>query len=208
MDIKNLVSNLTVEEKAALLTGDGGMLTHAVERLSIPAKNFADGPHGVRHEKEENCTSFPNLCSAAATWNSELIYEMGVALAKDCIQHDVDMLLGPGINIKRYANCGRNFEYMSEDPVVSGELAAAYINGLQSLGVAASLKHFALNNQEKDRLQVSVEIDERTLREIYLKGFEIAVKKSNPASVMCAYNKLFSVWCSEYRLVLTDILKD
>lgn len=208
MDIKNLVSNLTVEEKAALLTGDGGMLTHAVERLSIPAKNFADGPHGVRHEKEENCTSFPNLCSAAATWDSELIYEMGVALAKDCIQHDVDMLLGPGINIKRYANCGRNFEYMSEDPVVSGELAAAYINGLQSLGVAASLKHFALNNQEKDRLQVSVEIDERTLREIYLKGFEIAVKKSNPASVMCAYNKLFSVWCSENRLLLTDILKD
>ena len=208
MDIKNLVSNLTVEEKAALLTGDGGMLTHAVERLSIPAKNFADGPHGVRHAKQENCTSFPNLCSAAATWDSELIYEMGVALAKDCIQHDVDMLLGPGINIKRYANCGRNFEYMSEDPVVSGELAAAYINGLQSLGVAASLKHFALNNQEKDRLQVSVEIDERTLREIYLKGFEIAVKKSNPASVMCAYNKLFSVWCSENKLLLSDILKN
>ncbi len=208
MDIKSLVSQMTIEEKAALLTGDGGMLTHAIERLGIPAKNFADGPHGVRHEKEENCTSFPNLCSAAATWDADLIYEMGVALAKDCIRHDVDMLLGPGINIKRYANCGRNFEYMSEDPVVSGELAAAYINGLQSLGVAASLKHFALNNQEKDRLQVSVEIDERALREIYLKGFEIAVKKSNPASVMCAYNKLFSVWCSENKLLLTDILKD
>lgn len=208
MEIKNLIAQMTVEEKAALLTGDGGMLTHAIERLGIPARNFADGPHGVRHEKDENCTSFPNLCSAAATFDTELVYEMGVALAKDCIAHDVDMLLGPGINIKRYANCGRNFEYMSEDPIVSGELAAAYINGLQSLGVAASLKHFALNNQEKDRLQVSVEIDERTLREIYLKGFEIAVKKSNPASVMCAYNKLYSVWCSENKLLLTDILKD
>ena len=208
MDIKNIVSNMTFEEKAKLLTGDGGMLTHPVERLSIPSKNFADGPHGIRHEKEENCTSFPNLCSAAATFDPDLVYEMGVALAKDCIEHDVDMLLGPGINIKRYANCGRNFEYMSEDPLVSGELAAAYINGLQSLGVAASLKHFALNNQEKDRLQVSVEISERALREIYLKGFEIAVKKSAPVSVMCAYNKLFSIWCSENKLLLTDILKE
>lgn len=208
MDIKNLINQMTIKEKAELLTGDGGMLTHAIERLSIPAKNFADGPHGVRHEKEENCTSFPNLCSAAATFDTDLLYEMGVALAKDCIEHDVDMLLGPGINIKRYAACGRNFEYMSEDPVVAGELGAAYINGLQSLGVAASLKHYALNNQEKDRLQVSAEVDERVLREIYLKGFEIAVKKSNPASVMCAYNKYQSVWCSENKYLLTDILKD
>ena len=208
MDVKNIISQMTQEEKAQLLTGDGGMLTHPIERLGIPAKNFADGPHGVRHEKQENCTSFPNLCCAAATFDTELLYEMGQALAKDCIEHDVDMLLGPGINIKRYANCGRNFEYMSEDPLVSGELGAAYINGLQSLGVAASLKHFALNNQEKDRLQVSVEISERALREIYLKGFEIAVKKSAPASVMCAYNKLFSVWCSENKYLLTDILKE
>ena len=208
MDIKNIISKMTIKEKAELLTGDGGMLTHAIERLGVPAKNFADGPHGVRHEKDENCTSFPNLCCAAATWDSDLVYEMGVALAKDCIEHDVDMLLGPGINIKRYANCGRNFEYMSEDPVVSGELGAAYINGLQSLGVAASLKHYALNNQEKDRLQVSVEADERSLREIYLKGFEIAVKKSNPASVMCAYNKYQSIWCSENKYLLNDILKE
>ncbi len=208
MDIKSLIAQMTIEEKAQLLTGDGGMLTHAVERLGIPAKHFADGPHGVRHDKSENCTSFPNLCCAAATFDTELLYEMGVALAKDCIEHDVDMLLGPGINIKRYAACGRNFEYMSEDPVVSGELGAAYINGLQSLGVAASLKHYAVNNQEKDRLSISVEVDERALREIYLKGFEIAVKRSAPASIMCAYNKLFSVWCSENKFLLTDILKD
>lgn len=208
MNIKELIGELTNKEKAMLLTGDGGMVTHAIERLNIPAKNLADGPHGVRHKKEENCTSFPNLCCVAATFDTELVYEMGEALAKDCIEHGVDMLLGPGINIKRYANCGRNFEYMSEDPVVSGELAAAYINGLQSLGVAASLKHFALNNQEKDRLNISVETDERTLREIYLKGFEIAVKKSQPKSVMCSYNKYQSVWCSENKYLLQDILKD
>lgn len=208
MEIKNLIAQMTTKEKAQLLTGDGGMLTHAVERLCVPSKNFADGPHGVRHEKVENCTSFPNLCCAAASFDTDLLYKMGVALAEDCIEHDVDMLLGPGINIKRYANCGRNFEYISEDPVVSGELGAAYINGLQSLGVGASLKHYALNNQEKDRLQVSVEADERTLREIYLKGFEIAVKKSQPASVMCSYNKYLSVWCSENKYLLSNILKD
>lgn len=207
MEIKKLINEMTITEKAELLTGDGGMLTHAIKRLSIPAKNFADGPHGVRQENKENCTSFPNLCCAAATFDTDLIYEMGVALAKDCVKHDVDMLLGPGINIKRYAACGRNFEYMSEDPVVAGELAAAYINGLQSLGVAASLKHYSLNNQEKDRLRISVECDERTLREIYLKGFEIAVKKSQPASVMCAYNKYQSIWCSENKYLLNDILK-
>lgn len=208
MEIKELLTQLTVREKAELLTGDAGMLTHAVERLGIPARNLADGPHGIRHEKEENCTSFPNLCSAAATFDTDLVYEMGEALAVDCIEHDVDMLLGPGINIKRYANCGRNFEYFSEDPVLAGELAAAYINGLQSLGVAASLKHYALNNQEKDRLNISVEADERTLREIYLKCFEIAVKKSQPKSVMCSYNKYQSIWCSENKYLLTDILKN
>ncbi|MBO5767598.1 MAG: glycoside hydrolase family 3 protein, partial [Clostridia bacterium] len=208
MEIKELLTQLTIREKAELLTGDAGMLTHAVERLGIPARNLADGPHGIRHEKEENCTSFPNLCSAAATFDTDLVYEMGEALAIDCIEHDVDMLLGPGINIKRYANCGRNFEYFSEDPVLAGELAAAYINGLQSLGVAASLKHYALNNQEKDRLNISVEADERTLREIYLKCFEIAVKKSQPKSVMCSYNKYQSIWCSENKYLLTDILKN
>ena len=208
MNIKEIISLLTLEEKAQLLAGDANMLTHAVERLNIPAKSLADGPHGVRHTKEENCTSFPNLCCAGATFDTDLLYEMGQALAKDCIEHDVDMLLGPGINIKRYAKCGRNFEYLSEDPIVAGELGAAYINGIESLGVATSLKHFALNNQEKDRTIVSVEVDERTLREIYLKGFEIAVKKSQPTSVMCAYNKHQSIWCSENKHLLNDILKE
>ena len=170
--VEDALSRMTLEEKVKILHAQSKFSSPGVRRLGIPELWCTDGPHGIRHEKGENCTSFPNLCCAAATFDTDLLYEMGEALAKDCVAHDVDMLLGPGINIKRYANCGRNFEYMSEDPVVSGELAAAYINGLQSLGVAASLKHFALNNQEKDRTHISVETDERTLREIYLKGFE------------------------------------
>ncbi len=168
---------------------------------------MADGPHGIRAKYEENCTAFPNLCLVGATWDKELVNKMGVALAKDCIEHDVDMLLGPGINIKRNILCGRNFEYVSEDPVLAGEMAAAYISGLQSLGVAASLKHFAANNQEKYRITTSVDVDIRTLMEIYLKAFEIAIKKSSPASVMCAYNKVHSIWCSENKFLLTDVLR-
>ena len=135
------------------------MHTKALERLGIKTKVLADGPHGIRREPEENCTHFPNLCCAGASWDTDLMYEMGEALGEDCIAHNVDMLLGPGINIKRNIECGRNFEYISEDPILSGEMAAAYINGLQSKGVGASLKHFALNNQEKYRTNISVELD-------------------------------------------------
>jgi MFS family permease len=122
---------------------------------------------------------------------------MGQALAKDCIMHNINVLLAPGVNIKRHILCGRNFEYFSEDPVLSGEMAAGYINGLQSLGVKACIKHFALNNQECERSTISVEVDERTMREIYLKPFQIAIEKANPASVMCAFNKVNGIWCSE-----------
>lgn len=203
-----ILSSLTLDEKLSLLTGAGSMATCELGRLGIPAKNFADGPHGVRTVYEKNCTSFPNLCLVGCTWDTELVSKMGKALAKDCIENNVDMLLGPGINIKRQILCGRNFEYVSEDPVLTGEIAAAYINGLQSLGVAASLKHFAANNQERYRITTSVDADIRTLMEIYLKAFEIAVKKSSPASVMCAYNKLHSIWCSENRFLLTEVLRD
>ena len=212
-----ILSQLTLEEKISLLTGGNYMATVGFERFGLKPKRIADGPHGVRKDSadgangrkaESNCTAFPNLCLAAATWDKELIHKMGVALAKDCIHHDVDMLLGPGVNIKRHALCGRNFEYFSEDPVLAGEMAAAYINGLQSLGVAASLKHYAANNQEKYRLTTSVDADMRTLMEIYLKAFEIAIKKSSPATVMCAYNKIHSVWCSENKFLLTEVLRD
>ena len=205
---EEILSLLTLEEKLALLTGAGSMATAEVERLGIKAKNMADGPHGVRAEYEKNCTAFPNLCLVGATWDKELVRKMGVALAKDCIENNIDMLLGPGINIKRQMLCGRNFEYISEDPVLAGEIAAAYINGLQSLGVAASLKHYAANNQEKYRITASVDADIRTLMEIYLKAFEIAIKKSAPKSVMCAYNKIHSIWCSENKFLLTEVLRD
>ncbi len=199
---------MTFEEKALLLTGGDRMSTCAIKRLGIPGVRMADGPHGVRAETEQNCTSFPNLCNAGASWDEELVCELGKALAEECIERGIGLLLAPGINIKRHILCGRNFEYFSEDPLLAGKLGAAYIRGLQSLGIGASLKHFACNNQEENRLHVSVEADLRTLREIYLKGFEIAVKEGKPASVMCAYNRLHSIWCSENRYLLTEVLRE
>ncbi len=204
----DMVKKLTFEEKALLLTGAASMQTSAIDRLDIPSKNLADGPHGVRVGVEENCTSFPSLAALAATWSVDAAEKMGDGLALDCIKHNIDMLLGPGVNIKRNILCGRNFEYLSEDPILAGELAAGYINGLQKRGVAASLKHFAMNSQETNRTLISAEADERTMRELYFKPFEIAVKKSKPVSVMCAYNKVGGLWCSENPYLLNEILRD
>lgn len=208
MDIENILQELTFEEKAKMLTGGGSMNTYPVERLNIPPIEFADGPHGTRRFEDTESILFPSLSALGATWSRETALEMGRALANDCIVKGIHMLLGPGANMKRHILCGRNFEYISEDPVLSGELAAAYIQGLQEKGVSASLKHFAANNQEEHRLYVSAEIDERTLHEIYLKAFEIAVKKGNPDSVMCAYNKINGVWCSENPMLLQEVLRD
>lgn len=207
-EIKMLVSQMTVEEKAKMITGSNSMETKALERLNIPAKKMADATCGIRGEQEKNLTMFPSVSSLAASWDCNLAKKMGEALGRECKQYGIDMLLAPGINIKRHILCGRNFEYFSEDPILAGKMAAAYVNGLQGKGVAASVKHFAGNNQEKYRSQISVEMDERTLRELYLKAFEIVVKKSNPVSVMCAYNKIDAVWCSENKKLLTDILRD
>ncbi len=208
MDIKSIISEMSLEEKAILLTGAANMNTAEIARLGIKSIYMADGPHGVRASEQENCTAFPCLAMAGATWNKALVFEMGEAIADDCIEHGINTILGPGINIKRTPLCGRNFEYVSEDPVLSGEIGAAYINGVQSRGVGTCLKHFALNNQEKYRLDTSAEADIRTLREIYLRGFEIAVKKSNPYSIMCAYNKVNSIYCSENKYLLNDVLKE
>ena len=207
MEISKIVSQMTFEEKAIFLTGASNMSTAEILRLGIKSLNMADGPHGIRAAKENNCTLFPCLAMAGATWNKDLIYELGTALADDCIEHNIDVILGPGINIKRTPVCGRNFEYVSEDPVLSGEIGAAYINGVQSRGVSACLKHFALNNQEKYRMHISSEADIRLMREIYLRGFEIAIKKSNPHSIMCAYNKVNSIYCSENKYLLNDVLR-
>ncbi len=202
------INELAFEEKANFLTGFANMQTFSLKEKGINSLNLADGPHGIRASKDANCAHFPSLCNLASSWNVDAAYQMGEALARDCIAHNIDVLLGPGVNIKRNILCGRNFEYLSEDPILAGELAAGYINGLQKLGVKACLKHFAVNNQEYERLTISAEVDERVLREIYLKPFEIAVKKSAPASVMCAYNKVNGIWCSENRYLLTDLLRN
>lgn len=208
MNKKEIIEQLTLDEKIKLLTGKNSKESAEIERFGIKSKVFVDGPHGVREDEGKNSTHFPNLCCIGASWDKEMIYKMGEALAEECINQGIALLIGPGINIKRYILCGRNFEYISEDPVVSGEMAAAYINGVQSKGIGTCLKHLAANSQELDRLELSAEIDERTLREIYLKGFEIAVKKSNPESVMCAYNKVNAIWCAENKYLLNDILKE
>lgn len=208
-DYKSYVDKMTLEEKAKMLTGYSNMDTLPIERLGIESKTMADASHGLRlDESDGDCVHFPNLCLLGCTWDKNMAYEMGKALAKECIKYNRQMLLGPGINIKRHILCGRNFEYLSEDPLLSGELAAGYINGLQEMGVSACVKHFAVNNQETDRENISAEVDERTLREIYLKAFEIAVKKSRPDAVMASYNKLNAIWTSESKMLLTDILKE
>jgi len=215
-DIKSLIKQMSIEEKAALCTGASSWTTTPVERLGIPEMFVADGPHGVRRvpdtdsvsKKSLPATCFPTASCLAATWDRDLINDMGKTLAEECISQKVDVLLGPGVNMKRSPLGGRNFEYYSEDPYLAGELAASMINGIQSKGVGTSLKHFAVNNQEFQRFSISAEVDERTLREIYLPAFEKAVKKAQPWTVMCAYNKLNGVYGSENHELLVDILKN
>ena len=210
MTIESILNELTLEEKATLLTGAASMTTAEIERLGVPAKNMADGPHGIRSKQfgGANMTNFPSVSSLGCSWDRELAFENGKALGVDCIEHGLDMILAPGINIKRNMLCGRNFEYVGEDPILAGEMGAAYIRGVQSTGIGTSLKHFAVNSQETLRSSISAEVDERTLREIYLRGFEIAIQKSHPESVMCSYNKINGIWASENKWLLTEVLRD
>src|SRR5512145_2907109 len=212
-DLKSLLQKLTLEEKADLCIGADAWHTVAVERLGIPPMTVADGPHGVRKAQKLADTSLPATCfptasALAASWDVELIHELGQALADECIALGVDVLLGPGNNMKRSPLCGRNFEYYSEDPYLGGEMATHFINGVQSQGVGTSLKHYATNNQETQRMTISAQVDERPLREIYLAGFERAVTKSQPWTVMCAYNRLNGTYGSENHKLLVDILKN
>ncbi|MEW6241657.1 MAG: glycoside hydrolase family 3 C-terminal domain-containing protein [Chloroflexota bacterium] len=218
-DISSLLSQLTLEEKAALVTGLNMWQTAAVERLGIPSIMMTNGPHGVQKQAGEAAdfagmsnsipaTCFPPAVIQAATWNRELIHEMGVALGEECRQEKVSILLGPGINIKRSPLGGRNYDYYSEDPYVAGESAKQLILGLQSQGIGASLKHFAVNNQEYRRMTINAVVDERALREIYLAGFETIVKDAQPWTIMNAYNVLNDVYCSENARLLDDILRN
>jgi len=181
-----LVAEMTLEEKALLLSGDGWWHTHPIDRLQIPALSISDGPHGLRKVEGGGlptsvpATCFPTASALACSWDTELISEIGAALAEECQAHDVQVLLGPGVNMKRSPLAGRNFEYFSEDPVLAGKLAAAYIQGVQNQGVGTSLKHYAANNQEFERMVTSSNLDERTLHELYLTAFEIAVKEAQP----------------------------
>lgn len=217
-DIKEIISQLTLEEKAGLCSGLDFWHTKGVERLGIPSIMMTDGPHGLRKQAEKAdhlglggsvpATCFPSGATLACSWDRALIEKIGVALGEECQAENVSILLGPAANIKRSPLCGRNFEYFSEDPYLSSEMAANHIKGVQSQGVGTSLKHYAANNQEHRRLLIDAIIDERTLREIYLASFEGAVKQSQPWTVMCAYNKVNGKYCSENKYLLTDILKE
>ena len=212
------MTDLTLPEKAALVAGGGFWSTLAIERAGIPSVSLTDGPHGLRKQAEGGdhlgigesiaSTCFPPAAGIASSFNVDLVERVGRALGDEARAEDVAVLLGPGVNIKRSPLCGRNFEYFSEDPLVSGELGAAWVRGIQSRGVGASLKHFAANNQETNRMTVSAEVDERTLREIYLPAFERIVKREQPWTVMCSYNKVNGVYASESRWLLTEVLRN
>lgn len=216
--IKELVGKMTLEEKACMLSGADFWHTKAVERLGIPAIMVSDGPCGLRKQDMEGdhlgindsikAVCFPSGCATSTSFNRELLYKMGEAIGNECQAEDVAVILGPAVNIKRSPLCGRNFEYISEDPYVASELSASYINGVQSKNVGTSIKHYLANSQETRRMSVDAIIDERTLNEIYLASFEGAVKKANPWTVMCCYNKINGKFGAENDEMLNGTLRD
>ena len=211
-------ADLTLEEKASLTSGRDFWTTKPVERVGVPSIMMTDGPHGLRKQGGATdhlgladsipATCFPPAVGLAASWDAALAERVGEALGVESAIEDVAVILGPGVNIKRSPLCGRNFEYMSEDPIVSGVMGAGLVRGIQSKGVGASLKHFAANNQETDRVRVSADIDPRPLREIYLRAFHYVVTETQPWTVMCSYNRLNGVYTSEDPWLLTQILRD
>lgn len=218
LDVKKLVNELTLEEKASLCSGADFWHTKAIDRLNIPAAMVSDGPHGIRKQESLadhmgvaesiKAIGFPTASAMACSFDRDLLHKVGDTLGEECVAEDLAVLLGPGINMKRSPICGRNFEYYSEDPVVAGELGAAFVNGVQEHGVGTSLKHFAANNQEWRRMSISAEIDERTLREIYLAAFETVVKKAQPWTIMCSYNRINGVYSCENDWLLNKVLRD
>ncbi len=215
--VNKLLTELTLEEKASLCSGRDDWSTQPIERLNIPWVWVSDGPHGLRRAPATNkagygnqipATCFPTASALAATWDTNLIYKVGQALGVECQALDVNVLLGPGVNIKRSVLGGRNFEFFSEDPILSGEMGAAFINGVQSQGVGTSLKHFVANNVETMRMFMNSDLDDRTLHEVYLRPFEIAVKKAQPWTVMACYNRVQGEYGTQSAYLTHDILKE
>lgn len=218
MKYKNIISKMTLEEKASLCVGKDYWNSENIERLDIPSIKMSDGPHGLRVQKEngdnlgvnksEVAICFPSSATIANSWDKDVAYNLGKTLGEEAKSENVNIVLGPGVNIKRSPLGGRNFEYFSEDPYLTGIMATQYVKGLQSNNVGACVKHFAVNNQENRRRTVNVVVDERTLREIYLKAFEMIVKEANPWSVMSAYNKLNGKYCTENEVLLNILKKE
>ena len=218
MKHKTILDKMTLEDKVALCSGADNWHTRIMEQYGIPAIRMSDGPHGLRKQDAGDdqlainnsvpATCFPTASLTACSWDRDLLREMGAAIGEEALQEGVSIVLGPGLNIKRNPLCGRNFEYFSEDPYLAGELGASWIDGVQAQGVGTSVKHFAANSQENERMSSDSILDERTLREIYLPAFEKAVKSARPATVMCAYNQLNGTYCSDNRNLLRNILRD
>jgi len=231
---KDLVSRMTLEEKIGMIVGDGKFLPKAnlkadesteipianrnskmlIPRLSIKSTALTDGPAGINKgpapdgaKEYTYTTSFPTSTWLAATWNAELVHNVGKAFGNELLEYDYDLVLMPALNLHRNPKCGRNFEYYSEDPLLSGKLSASMVNGLQSNGVGATLKHFLANNQESNRRKYNAVVSQRALREIYLRGFEIAVRESKPKAIMTAYNKLNGFYTPEIPEMLQDVLR-
>lgn len=218
MTIKEIISKMTLEEKAGMCSGSDFWHTKAVDRLGVPPIMMSDGPYGLRKQDQEGdhaginesikAVCFPTGSAAGSSFDVDLMTTLGEALGDECQAENVSILLGPAINIKRSPLCGRNFEYFSEDPLLTSAIATSYVKGVQSKNVGTSLKHYLANNQEHRRMSSSSEIDERTLREIYLAGFEGVVKEAKPWTIMCSYNRINGVYASENKRYLTDILRD
>lgn len=215
----SLINELTLEEKAGLCSGGTFWDLRGVERLNIPSIALTDGPHGLRKQRRdqsdhlgfmdsEPAICFPPAVGLASSWNRDLLYQVGATLGEECLSHEVNILLGPGINIKRSPLCGRNFEYFSEDPFLTGQMAAEQVKGTQSKGVGTSLKHFAVNNQETRRMTIDAKVSERALREIYLAAFEHIVKDAQPTTIMTSYNKVNGEYVNESKKLLQETLRD
>jgi beta-glucosidase len=214
---RELVAAMDIDEKALLCSGRGFWSTQPVERLGVPSVEVRDGPHGLRMQVgdvdhlglrgSEPATCFPTASALAATWDRELVAEVGEAIANECLEFGVGVLLGPGVNLKRSPLCGRNFEYLSEDPHLAGELGATFVTAVQERGIGTSLKHFAANHQEARRMTIDVVADERTLRELELAAFETVVRRAQPWTVMGAYNRVGGTYACEHPWLLTDVLK-